>query len=219
MGVALKDGPVHEGTRVALVGVADYVFLVTLCLSAELPFQSRGETAAASSPESGCLDLGEHLFRFHGGQGLGESCVTVPGNVLFDVVRIDVAAVSQRDTMLFAVEGDVPVAGDLDLPVGGGVKKTLDQAPLVEVFLYDLRDIVHGHPAVERTLRVDDHYGAHLAHPVTPRLDQGYFLVQASFPYLLPESVKNRGGSAGVTAGPFADQYVGTIESHSLQAP
>ena len=50
VGVALEERPVHERTRVALVGVADDVFFVTLGLPAEFPFSARGKPAAASSP-------------------------------------------------------------------------------------------------------------------------------------------------------------------------
>ena len=109
--------------------------------------------------------------------------------------------------------------GNLEFLVRRRVEEALDQPPLVKMLLDYLRNVVDGHPAVEGAFGVDHHYGSHFAHPVTPGLDQGHFLVEISSFYLLLESFENGRRAAGGAAGPLADQHVGTIKSHFLQAP
>ena len=52
VGVTFENGTIHESTGVALVGIADDIFLVGFVLSAEFPFQTCGETSAATTTET-----------------------------------------------------------------------------------------------------------------------------------------------------------------------
>ena len=56
VGVAFEDGTVHERAGVALVRVAAHVLDGTGAVCRELPFETGGETAAASAPQPGRLD-------------------------------------------------------------------------------------------------------------------------------------------------------------------
>ena len=50
MRIRFEDTAVHEGTRVALVGIAKNIFNVPRRLGSKFPFQSRWEAGAASAP-------------------------------------------------------------------------------------------------------------------------------------------------------------------------
>ena len=59
MRIALDHGAVHERARVALVGVADQVFLLAGRGAGELPLLAGGEAAAAAAAQS-ALGLVHH---------------------------------------------------------------------------------------------------------------------------------------------------------------
>ncbi len=50
--VALQNGAVHEGARVALIGVADDVFGIRLAFRGQLPLDAGGEAAAAAPAQA-----------------------------------------------------------------------------------------------------------------------------------------------------------------------
>ena len=93
MRIALHHGAVHERARIALISVADYVFLGTGLTQNLLPLSAGGEAAASASTETGLRDLLYDPFRCHVEQGLCHSAVTAHGDVFPDGFGIDVAAV------------------------------------------------------------------------------------------------------------------------------
>jgi len=49
VGVAFEKGPVHEGPRVSLIGIQDYIFGLTFRLGNDLPFLPRRITGPPSA--------------------------------------------------------------------------------------------------------------------------------------------------------------------------
>ena len=93
MRIALHHGAVHERARIALISVADYVFLGTGLTQNLLPLSAGGEAAASASTETGLRDLLYDPFRRHVEQGLCHGAVTAHGDVFPDGFGVDVAAV------------------------------------------------------------------------------------------------------------------------------
>ena len=111
MGVALDQRAVHEGARVAFVGVADEIALVALRFPAGLPFPPGRETGAAAAAQAGPLDGVQDLLPGHG-QALFEPPIPVPGQVMVEIVRVDDAAVPKHDPHLRLEHRQVEEAGD-----------------------------------------------------------------------------------------------------------
>ena len=108
-------------------------FWSDLGLAEELPLEA-GEVAGAAAPaQLGGLDLLDDQLRVGVDQDLVERLVAADGDVLFDVVRADEAAVAQHDLLLrleerhVVPERDVGEAGAV-LDVGGEVVPLLDLA-------------------------------------------------------------------------------------------
>ena len=56
MGVSFDDGPIHEGSGVSLVGVADQVLLVGNAFPGQFPFLGGCESAATASAQAALDD-------------------------------------------------------------------------------------------------------------------------------------------------------------------
>ena len=158
--VALKHGAIHERAGVALVGVADDIFLIRLILSREAPLESGRESAAASAAKAGVLDYLDDLVRGVFGQALCESLIAVHGYVFVDIFGVDDAAVAQRDSLLLLIE--LSLVETLDGVAGHGVviEQVLDYSALDEVLVNYLGDVLNLYLAVERTLGIDNDYRA-----------------------------------------------------------
>ncbi|MBA7587716.1 hypothetical protein ES708_29751 [subsurface metagenome] len=65
MGVAFHGAAVHKSPGVALVGVANHVFLVARRLVAKLPLLAGGKAGPSPPPQTGALDLVDNLLRTH----------------------------------------------------------------------------------------------------------------------------------------------------------
>ena len=164
MGVALEDGAVHERARVALVGVAAHVLLALGLRGGKRPLAAGREARAAAAAKAG---TGHHVDDLGGGhlaQHLAQRLVAVEGNILVDVLRIDHAAVAQRDALLLFVELHVvqrlDAAGGFD---GFLVQKAGHDAALDQVLGDDLVHVAYLDAAVERAFGVDDDHRADLA--------------------------------------------------------
>ena len=163
MRVTFQDGTIHECTRVTLVGITDDVFLIGSVLGAEFPFQTGGETSAATTAETRFLndvDGGSGIVLF---QNAGQSLVTVTCDVLVDVFGIDETAVTQSDTHLFLVETHVLGVGNVFLVLGVFIKQTLHFSTLDDVLVHNFEAIFRGHLGVESVIGKDLHDGAFFA--------------------------------------------------------
>jgi hypothetical protein len=98
--IRFENAPVHECARIALVGVADHIFLAAARLRDRAPFESRRVSAAAAATKSALQDLLDNLVRFHLGERLRERSVGARGDCVLDALRVDDAGVLEDDAHL-----------------------------------------------------------------------------------------------------------------------
>ncbi len=212
--VGLQDAAVHEGARVAFVGVAQHVFDVARRGGGELPFHARRETGAAAAAQTRIEDLLDDLIRRHFGQGLGHAGITVPGDVLVDLLRIDEAAVSEDPQILEGEEGDLLHRGDDPGGDGFPVEQSLQNTPLDEVLLHQFGDILGFDHHVDDALRIDDHDGTHGAETVAAGFHQFDFVGQAPFIQFGDQFLFDREASGCMTACSSAEQQMRAKNFH-----
>ena len=75
-----------------------------MSLAARFPFPSGGKAAAAAPPESRSLDDLDYLIGILIVETIKKCEVPAPGYVLFDVVRINITAISKGYFKLFIVK-------------------------------------------------------------------------------------------------------------------
>ena len=63
VGIALKKASIHKRTRIALVGVTDYPFRVSLYFAARFPFPTGWKSSAAAASEPGIFNFFNNFFR------------------------------------------------------------------------------------------------------------------------------------------------------------
>ncbi|MPM40239.1 hypothetical protein SDC9_86879 [bioreactor metagenome] len=179
VGVALKQRAVHERAGVALVGVADDIFLRARRLLAEAPLHACREPAAAAAAESGLLHLFDDLLRRHREKDLRKSFVAVGSDVFLKRVGVDVSAVLEDEAVLLLVEVDVSIVGNALRREGFFEEQAVHDTSLDEVFADYFRNVGLLHVGVEGPLRVDDDEGTLLAESLTAGLYYLYFLIKA----------------------------------------
>ena len=211
VGVALQNRSVHEGAGVALVGVAADILLIRLVGGGKSPLFTGGEAGAAAAAEAGGQDDVDDLLRRHLGQNLAQSGITVHRDVFIDVLRVDHAAVAERNALLRAVESGV-VEGDVvlfDRKIADvAVLKALDDTALQQVLFHDLRDVLLGNAAVEGSFGVNNDDGAQSAETEATGLNDLNFILQAlGFQFLGEGLLKHLAAGRGTT-GTAANQYV-----------
>ena len=103
--VRLQDRPIHEGARIAFVGVADDVFLGRGHLGDGRPFQSGRIAAAAASTQTAVGHFAQDIGRGHLAQGPDQGRVTADGHIALEAVGIDDAGILQHDLLLAREEG------------------------------------------------------------------------------------------------------------------
>jgi hypothetical protein len=142
VGVALQHGAIHEGSRIALVRVAQDVLDVGRGLAGELPLESRGEAGAAAPAQPAAQDLAHHLVRSHLGEHLGQRLIALAGDVLLDLERVDDSRVAEDDLDLPIEELDVAHLGHGAVRTGGMTHQPVDHPAFEQVFLDDLMDVL-----------------------------------------------------------------------------
>jgi len=206
VGVGLEDGAVHKGARVPFVAVADDVLRRPRLLGAGRPLLARGEARPAAAPQSRGGDLGQDRFGGHLGQGLAQRFVAVEGDVLFDLLRVDPAAVAEDDEPLVLEELNVPHLRDGLVLGRGDVHQLLDRPALEQVLFDEKGDILDLEELVEDTVRLDHDDGAPLAEAVAARGDDLDLVLETPLLDLLFEGLLDLEGPAGHTARAGADQ-------------
>ena len=71
----------------------------------QVPLLAGGKTGAAAAAQPGIEDLLADAFGRHVAEHLGQRLVAATGDVLFDALRVDAAAVGQHLAHLLAIEG------------------------------------------------------------------------------------------------------------------
>ena len=182
MGVAFKNGTVHECAGVAFVSVTADILLVRSVCCCKAPLETGGEAAAASAAETGILDNLNNLLRGHFGENLTESSITVHSNVLFDDFGVDNAAVTKSNTVLSLVESGVAegsglaLCSSLLLDLFGNIviDQSLDYTTLVEMLANDVNNILSGNVLIENAFGINYNNGTKCAKTETTGLNDLY---------------------------------------------
>jgi len=69
------------------------------------------EKPAPLDPQSGELHFIDHFLPVHVEKGVREPFVSIPGDILIDLLRVNDPAIAQCNADLFAVKGDFLVPG------------------------------------------------------------------------------------------------------------
>ena len=154
--IAFQLRTVHEGARVAFVGIAHDVLLGAGRLFAELPFQTGGEAGAAASADARELDLIDDLIGGHLGERLGEGGPSVHGDVFVDAFGIDDAAVCPGHLVLVAEEVDFTEDRHLAFNRRTLVKVFLRDAALEQMLFRDACNGALFEPVIENAAGIDD---------------------------------------------------------------
>ena len=176
VGVSFENGPIHEGSRIALVGVTDDILLFPFAGLTELPLQARRETSSTTASLAGFEHFLDHRFRRHLGDNLSQGLVAPVGDVLIDALGVDLPAESENNLLLLLEEGDLPLLLDDLAGFRSGPELLLVGSPLQEVLFHDRFDIVLGKLDIERTIGIDDHDGSHFAGAHASGLDEVDFV-------------------------------------------
>jgi hypothetical protein len=166
--VAFHDAPVHECAGVALVAVADNVFLFGFLCFDLCPLFAGGEAAAASAAELGLGDFVNDIIGSHVEQSLFKSGVTADAEIFLDGKCINVAAVFKNDAGLVFVEGNFFL-----FPVDFAVAlicKPVDGLVVENRFFNDFFAIGKLNLGVEVSLGFDANKGTHFAEAVAAAL-------------------------------------------------
>ncbi len=111
MRIRLHNRPILKCPWIAFITVADHVLPVASRPAADLPFLPRQEASAAKSAKPGALHLVDNLLRSKLKKGLTQCLVAANGKIVIDVLRVDIATISEHQALLLIVEGDVTVVG------------------------------------------------------------------------------------------------------------
>ena len=157
MGIALKNGTVHECARVTFVGVTYNVLLVGCILSGEAPLKTCGESSASTASESGILNDLDNLIGRKFGQALCKSLIAVHSDIFFNIFRVNNTTVTKRNSVLLLVEIGFIQRLDIILMNCLFIEKSLDHTALEKMLLDDFGNVLDLNLAVETALGIYDH--------------------------------------------------------------
>jgi hypothetical protein len=176
MGISLKNASVHKCARVTFVGVTQDVFNITRLGSAEFPFEACWEAGAASAAQSGIQNFLNNLFRRHFRQCLCHTRITIPGNRLINVFRVDSTSVFQYDQFLQSEKGYVIHSWNEFLRHWLLVEKPIQDSSFYEMFFNQFGHIFRFHRHINNALRIGHHDGAKGTKSVTTGLNNSYLI-------------------------------------------
>ncbi len=160
MRVTLEDGTVHKCTRVTFVCVAANILCDALSsvTGSELPLQTCRESAAATATETGINDFLDNCIRISLlGKDLTKSLITIMSDILINILRVDVTAVTKSNTHLLLKE--VAIISRSILCRCSTVMlrshKTLYITALQKVLAYDLSNILRCYAIVHNAFRIN----------------------------------------------------------------
>ena len=162
MRVTLKDGTVHKCTRVTFVCVTANILCDALAsvTGSELPLHTCRESAAATATKTGLNDFFDDLIRISLlGKDLTKSLITVMSDILINIFRVDVTAVTKSDTHLLLKEVAVicrSLLGSLGTIVLRS-HETLYITALKKVLANDLCNILRCYAIVHNAFRIDNY--------------------------------------------------------------
>ena len=179
MGVAFQNATVHERTRVTFVSVANYIFFIAYRFSSKLPLHASGEATAATTTQAGLFNFVNNFLRSHGSYCFSQSFVTTYSNVLFNLFRVNSAAISQNKTFLFFIETDFRIAGYLFQAHRFTIKETVNNATFIQMSFNNLFNIFYFNFAVESAFRINDYQRTIFAETMATGFYNHHFILQA----------------------------------------
>ena len=208
MRVALKDGSVHECTRVTFIGVAADVFHGSHLSGSGFPLYAEREACAASSAEHCVLHRVDDVLGIHVVQAQSQSLVSVDSDIFLDVHGIDETAVLESDLHLLGIEGVVfKRVSDL-CSVCFSSKKTLHRLSAHYVGVPDLFHVFGFHVGVHDLIGIGDHERPLGAKTHASCGDKLYFRLESVFFDLFLKVFIDAHGACRVAACYAADQDV-----------
>src|SRR6056297_742368 len=214
VGISLEYAPVHEGPGVALVCVAQYIFLVALYSLCEFPFEACRETASSAAPETGYLNSGYQFVPGHFSQNLAQGHVSFVCNVLLYLLGVNKPAVPQGYAELFLVKAHFSAFFDLLIVRGICEKEPADPAPLDHMLFDYLPDIPGRYTNIKNIVRMNLYNGALLAKAKASRLHHLDLLVILVLGKNLSESLDYHIAFRSSAARPAAYKDVHSILCH-----
>ena len=100
MRIAFQNAAVHEGAGIAFVAVADNILFGAGRFGNRSPFQTGWKPGATATAQTALRDFFDNLRRFQFGERVMQCRVTTNGDVIFDALRINDAAVGADDVHL-----------------------------------------------------------------------------------------------------------------------
>jgi hypothetical protein len=179
-----------------------------VAFSAAVSFHLRpvGKPAPPAPAQPRLLHFRDHLLRRHICDRLGQGLVAPQGQIVVDVLRVDDAAVAQRDSHLLAEE--FRVAENPEETVVQMVllnRQPRERTAVDQMFFHDLRNVVFRHPAVDRVARVDDQDRAFVAHAQAAGQADGRLVGQPVLGQLLLQGGRQSPRPAVDAGGPIAE--------------
>ncbi|MPN11851.1 hypothetical protein SDC9_159159 [bioreactor metagenome] len=191
MRVAFEHRPVHKGTGVAFVGVAQHIFLIALGPCGKAPLHPCRESGAAAAAQARCLDHIDYLLRRHFGQYLAQCPVSVKRYVFVDFLGVDQSAVAQHDTFLLLIEIGFIERLDAAFLNGFLIQKAFYHTAFQKMLFHDFRNILHLYAAVKTSFRIYDHDRAQCTKAKTTRHNNLYFFFQSLCFYFSIHCINN----------------------------
>ncbi|MNZ59106.1 hypothetical protein D3C78_771310 [compost metagenome] len=132
-GIAFHDHAVGEGAAIALVRIADDVFLVRDRIRNGLPFDTRRETRAATSAQAAFSHLGNNVQRCHG-DGFFKAFHALIGAIILKRQRIGDATTRKCETRLAFQEWDILGWPETEPMLAAGEKPCIEERSNVARF-------------------------------------------------------------------------------------
>ena len=191
VGVSLKDRAVHKRAGVPFVSVTNDVLFFPRLMVSSFPFDTSGESCAATAPEAGPLQLfnDRHPVTFF--QNPGQSQITIFGDIAIDAVDINQSAIPQRNADLVPEKGHIMDIGDPFLLNAVIESIFCDRFSPNKVLLHNIFDPLRGHLRVISLIGQDVDHRAHRTGPHAASFDHGYFVRKSCFFQLFHHGVPN----------------------------
>ncbi len=212
VGIGFDDAPVHKCTGISFIGVADHVtdFLPALRSgSGGLPFHTGGESAASATAYSGSDDLADHILGWHRCQDGPERLISIPGDIVIDVFRIDQSFIPQSDQLLFAEKADLIHRGIDSAGDGIPIHQTFHGISADQMAVDDLRDVGFADLLIENAIGLRDHDRTFGAESIAAGAHNQNLRIQSPIADGGGKGIPHIESSGGDAAGAGADHHHG----------
>jgi hypothetical protein len=147
-------------------------------------------------------------------QRFGHASVTIAGDVLLDLLRIDETPVPEHPQILKRKEGDILHRGNKPFRDRFPVEKTLQDPTLDQVLFDQFRNILGLDRYIEDPFGINDHNGTHGAESVAAGLHQSDFAGKALFFEFGDQSLFHFEASGRVAARSSTEQQMRAKNFH-----